>query len=71
MSIAPKQNNVANTERLDLFSASLGERLNPDSYKFTISGIPNSLSPSETGVESGFESFAQDISWFAWKIDAP
>ena len=31
-----------------------GEHCNPDSCKFTIVGILNSSSPSETGIESGF-----------------
>jgi hypothetical protein len=36
-------------------AASRGEHLNPDSCKFTIVGILNSSSPSETGVESGLD----------------
>ena len=36
-------------------AARQGERLNPDSCKFTIVGILNSSSPLETGVEFGLE----------------
>ena len=53
----PKQNNVVKTDRLGVpsgdFPAILADLLSPDSCRFTIFGIPNAPSPSETVVESG------------------
>ena len=46
--------NTVNIVVSDFIAAIRGECLNPDSCKFTISGIFSSLSPSETEVESGF-----------------
>jgi hypothetical protein len=46
--------NTVNIVVSHFIAAIQGERLNPDSCKFTISGIVSSLSPSETEVESGY-----------------
>ena len=51
----PKQYIVASIDFFDddaEFFAILAERLKPDSCRFTIPGIPNGSSPSETGVTS-------------------
>ena len=56
ISIAPKQNSVVNAEQRMPFSsfcaAILPDLLNPDSSKFTISGMHNISYPSETVLES-------------------
>ena len=58
----PRQNTVA---RIVRFAAILGDQRSPDSFKFTISGMPNASSPSGTVVESDSRGLVESSPLFA------